>query len=123
MFQFQIEALREAAIADVVDRYLQELRRRGYSPQSITAYSSIFRRFVCWCDQQEIKTVLGLNEQTMATYQAHLTDRINSNAPKRLRRSTRAHHLYTLGRIFQWMRSEGIIDIDPMSEMEISSKR
>ena len=123
MFQFQIESLRDAPIADVFDRYLQDLHRRGYSPQSIDAYTSIFRRFLSCCDQQEIETVQDLSEQTMATYRSHLTHRINTKSPKPLRASTRVCHLSALGRAFSWMRSQGIIDIDPMAEVRVSSLR
>lgn len=123
MFQFQIEALRDAPIADVFDRYLQDLRHRGYSPQSIYAYTSIFRRFLSWCDRQGIETAKGLSEQTMTTYRSHLTNRINTKSPKPLRPSTRVCHLSALGGAFAWMRSQGIIDIDPMAEVQLSSLR
>lgn len=108
------------ALRTWLDRYLKSLRRRGYSPKSIDAYSINLRHFVGYLVQIGIDRAGEIDRDTVLSYQSALYTATAIRGPARpLSLKTQAHRLITVQGFLRFLVKEGQLLFNPAADLEL----
>jgi integrase/recombinase XerD len=117
------------AFGEVVDEYLSDCRRRGYSELTVYSYHGALRRFFLWLEEQYPATeeLSDITPEAITDYQMDLF----GSEPQRKRRGrkenrlsteTQYHWLGTLLWFFRWLLSHEKILINPAAGIHLPKR-
>jgi len=105
----------------MVRRFLEWMRTRSYSEETVTGCERIFKYFRVWCEDRGITMVNEVTRPVLERYQRYLyLYRKRDGEPLSL--GTQHGRLVPLRALFKWLAKSKIILYNPASEMELPRK-
>ena len=99
-------------------RFLEHLRLRNYSENTVLGRERYGQHFVRWCDERAIVYPQSVTKAVVETYQRFLFYyRMKSGEP--LRFPTQYSHLMTVQQLFRYLTRQNVVPSNPASEIEL----
>jgi integrase/recombinase XerD len=105
----------------MVERYLESLAVRNYTPRTIEDRRSALANFLVWAHQRDMTTPEAISKTILESYQRHLWRWRKANG-KPLGISTQRSRLGTLKDFFAYLTKQNRIPANPASELELPRK-
>jgi len=101
------------------DHFLQWMRMRNCSPQTLTVWNHTLRRFIQWCADRDINGVTEVTHELLTAYRRYLFHYRNSRSGNPLKFATQASYLMSIKRWFLWMFNENYVPENPANKLEL----
>jgi integrase/recombinase XerD len=102
--------------------YLETLRMRNYSPDTVKAQTEDFRLFLSWAAQREVARVQDVTRPVLEAYQ-HWLWRYRKRNGEPLSWGKQSQRLCALREYFRWLTRQNVILHNPASELELPRKQ
>jgi integrase/recombinase XerD len=99
-------------------RYLEYLRVRNYSSQTIYSTGKMVRYFRVFCEQVGVTQARQVTRAVVINYQSYLYHYRKQNGLA-LTIGTQKHWLHSVAGLFSWLTKEGLILYNPASDLEL----
>ena len=100
-------------------RYLEYLRVRNYSEQTIYSASKMLRYFRVFCQEIGVIQARQVTRAVVVNYQSYLFHYRKQASGTALTVSTQKHWLIAVANFFSWLTKEGLILYNPASDLEL----
>jgi len=100
-------------------RYLEYLRVRNYSPQTIYSTGKMMRYFRMFCEQIGVTQVRQVTRAVVVNYQSYLYHYRKETNGTALTVSTQQHWIHSVTNFFSWLTKEGLVLYNPASDLEL----
>ena len=106
------------------DAYLESLRARNYSPETIEGRAFALKFFLAWSAERDLKLASQITRPILEAYQRSLSRYTRPNG-RPLSWTTQRGKLGTLKDFFRWLTKQNVLLHNPASELEMprSEKR
>jgi integrase/recombinase XerD len=101
-----------------IERYLEWLRVRNYSPRTVGNAASYLGLFVAWCEARSLGRPRELTKPILERYQRHLFHLRKANGRALTFRSQRVR-LQSVRGFFKWLTRQNALPSNPASELEL----
>ncbi|MCB1036466.1 MAG: tyrosine-type recombinase/integrase, partial [Acidobacteria bacterium] len=99
-------------------RYLEDIRARHFSAQTLVAREESLRLFLVWCYERGLSRPTAITRPILQRYQRHLFHYRRENG-KPLALRTQHHRLVAIRAFFKWLTRENVILSNPGSELDL----
>jgi integrase/recombinase XerD len=99
-------------------RYLEDIRSRHFSPQTLVTREESLRLFLVWCHERGLYRPTAITRPILQRYQRHLFHYRRKNG-KPLALRTQHHRLVGIRSFFKWLTRENVILSNPASELDL----
>jgi integrase/recombinase XerD len=100
------------------EQFIEWMRTRNYSSETIRCNGNDLRRFLVWCDERELSEPTEVTQPVMERYQRWLFyHRREDGTPLSFR--TQHHLLCSVKVFFRWLTREHLTLFNPASEIEL----
>ncbi len=106
-------------LLDLVQRHLDHLAVRNYSPQTILSQIKQLRYFRQFCERRGVTCVDQITRQCILDYQAQLFLRYRKKDGGKLAVSTQKQWLMAVTGFMAWSTRQGFIPFNPASDLEM----
>ncbi len=100
-------------------RYLEHLRVRNYSPQTIYSTGKLLRYFRMFCEQIGVTQARQVTRAVMVNYQSYLYHYRKEASGTALTVATQQHWIISVANFFSWLTREGFILYNPASDLDL----
>ena len=111
-----------ATLGEWLDEFLEDMKRRSYSPRSLRSYRYDLLQFVAWvAEQAELSTPGQLTPAVLEQYQMHLMLRPSKKSPLHTRAmstAARNRHTAELRSFFRYLKRACKLLSNPSAELE-----
>ena len=105
-------------MAAALQRYVNHLVLKNYSPRTIELREYHVFVFVAWCDERAITRPGKVTPEILSRYQNHLRHHHKTNGQE-MTPQTRGVHVTSIRMFFKWLARENLIPWNPASEMDL----
>jgi integrase/recombinase XerD len=99
-------------------RFLAALAQKHYSPETVETRGRDLRFFLTWCEDRGLQRPGEITRPLLERYQGYLFHYRKANGEP-LAASTQHQRLVPVGLWFRWMAKQGVIPVNPASELEL----
>lgn len=102
-------------------RYLEHIRCRGYTQQTLWGTERYIRDFIHWCDSRQLRKVDAIGSQDMQAYLLHLhTYRTRLGRP--LAWNSKESKLISVRSFFRWLFVSGRLASNPAANVKLTQR-
>lgn len=100
------------------EQYLENMRTRNYSPETVRSQGGDLRRFLVWCDERSLAEPTDVTQPVLERYQRWLYYyRRPDGRPIGFR--AQHHMLSTVRSFFRWLTRQHVTLFNPAAELEL----
>lgn len=100
-------------------RYLESLRIRNYSPQTLYGQAKMLRYFRVFCEALGLTQARQVTRAVVINYQSYLYHYRKEQSGTALTIGTQKHWLQSVANFFSWLTKEGLALYNPASDLEM----
>jgi integrase/recombinase XerD len=103
----------------LLHQFLQTMRMRNCSERTVRTWRFVINRFAKWCQERGIECMSEITPELMAAYRRSLFHYRNPKTGRPLKFESQAGYLIPVGRWFNWMVDQRLIEVDPAKDIEL----
>jgi len=108
-------------LASLIDRWLERLAERNYSPRSIDMHRWSLKTFLAWAQERDLKNPAQVTRPILESYQRWLY-RYRKDDGRPMSVTTQRNRLGAVQRLFAWLCRENHIPANPAADLELPRK-
>lgn len=101
-----------------LQRYLQAITVKKYADTTIIRRENMLRKFIAWCDNNELDSPQAIGKADISRYQRYLHYTTQQNGEP-LQASTQGRYLSGVKHFFSWLSKENHILFNPSADIEL----
>jgi len=111
----------KATLASLVDRWLERLETRAYSPRTVTSRVWALRSFLTWAETRGLLRPRQIDKIALEGFQRFLwTHRKEDGKPLAI--ATQRSHLGAVQAFFAWLCRENLLPANPAADLDLPRK-
>lgn len=109
-------------LAVAIDKYLEWMKGKDYSPSSIRSRKHYLCFFARWCQEHEIARVEDVTRAMVERYQLYLLQVESAKCAGILSENSRHRHMRTVYLLFKWLMKRNCVLINPAQDLEMPER-